>query len=198
MFWPLISNLEPALVPYLPTRRGQLALDIGAGSDGVWARDMARNYEKVIAFEPYPDTAAELSISLKGLKNVTIVQEAVYSTGDTVVLKPFTCDAHLENDQGLRVILPSTGLDTYTMALVKPNMIKINVSGMEVSLLTPLLVFLATTKPRLFIMCHSTENQFRIRVLLLRAGYKVIERVRPGRCTDHPFPEEHRWIVGIA
>lgn len=196
--WPLISALEPDLAPYLPAIRGRLALDIGAGSDGIWAQDMARNYEKVVAFEPYPDIAAELGGSLKGLENVTVIQKAVCLTGGTVVLKPMTCDAHLENDQGLRVALPSVGLGAYTAALAKLDLVKVDVSGTETSFLIPLLAFLAATKPRIFVMCHSIENQFSIRVLLLRAGYTVVERIRPGRRTDHPFPEEHCWVVGIA
>jgi FkbM family methyltransferase len=68
-----IEHLEKAL-EYVPRRR--FALDVGAHY-GSWTRYLSRNFDRVIAFEPVPETFACLQRNVEEFANVEILNQAV-------------------------------------------------------------------------------------------------------------------------
>lgn len=109
-------------------RRG-LALDIG-GHVGLWARVMAMDFERVIAFEPLRTHVECFKMNLEGVENVTLYNLALGDAPSRIkVHMPIdnTGHAHVLADQGEEIecrTLDSFGFDGV-------DFIKIDTEGFE-------------------------------------------------------------------
>lgn len=110
------------------------ALDVGAHY-GSWTRHLARRFERVVAFEPTPDTYACLERNVIGFPNVAIHPAAVGERSGRVSLGPGKMYSHpgMETINGDEGDVPLVRLDDLTFP--KVDFLKIDVEGYELNVL---------------------------------------------------------------
>ncbi len=218
----------PALTPVLEAFlvRGGSFVDVGAniGIYTAWASRLVGAEGRVLAFEPVPATRRDLEsvITVNNLSNVTVVPKALgeesgeialwvtpHASGLTTALPPIGAST------AQRVDVPVARLDDEIAAsgIADPALVKIDVEGLEMSVLRgaprmlaairpPAVVFetdashLARAGVRFSEVVTWFESEFGFRLFaLLPAGLQPI-----GRDSDQPpagntlalHPEKHR------
>lgn len=74
-------------------RRRRLAVDVG-GHVGQWSRNMAKDFERVIAFEPVPAYAECWRANLAGVENAHLLELALGASPGSVSLRCGTPGSH--------------------------------------------------------------------------------------------------------
>lgn len=191
----------PQIRALLDSYAGRTAFDVG-GNQGDAAVIFARNFDRVVSFEP----AAEAHQVLAQLPGVEAVQAALTDHDGTVVLdeqsesirsgqlvttRPETLawGAHL----GRREV-PALTLATAAERYGVPDFIKVDVEGHEVAVITGGLDLLRRHRPHLLIEVHWQDLGERIRELLDDTyDFQVIRHphYRPGQ----QFWPHHYWLA---
>jgi FkbM family methyltransferase len=122
----------------LGNSRGGVFVDVGANL-GVWSIDFAPFFDRVYAFEPWPEYAEQLRLNLKdyGVGNVEVVEACAWDFNGQVLIGIGREDDNkvLPNQRGLGV--PTVGLNGLLVKAVKLDdyvnepfrMLKIDVEG---------------------------------------------------------------------
>lgn len=141
----MLSHISSNDSYQLPHRRAaikackeyRLAVDIGAHV-GLWTRDLAFHFKKVIAFEPVPEFRKLLQINTTMCKNIEIQPFALGNKKGTVsmTVDPYnTGHTHVRTtlEKMSNVVAQLTTLDEFELKGV--NFIKIDCEGYEMNVL---------------------------------------------------------------
>jgi FkbM family methyltransferase len=181
---------------------GLVVYDIGA-FEGILTMFFSRSAKRVIAYEPNPSTRARLLTNLKlnSLANVTVREVGLSESAkvSTLVYDPLmpgaASSAELVSKQirehapeMLEVSIPVVRLDDdiRDQKLPAPQVMKIDVEGMELSVLRGAEATLKEHRPSLFIEMHGAEDQDKrqnaldVVTLLWNFGYHNILHVETG------------------
>lgn len=122
-----------AAVAEVSMSRRKTALDIGAHV-GLWSRQLASQFEDVIAFEPVPELVECFNRNTELLPNVTLVQTALSDTSEPLKMlfdDNNTGNSHVGDITGTQVL--TMRLDCISFGSV--DFIKIDVEGWEYKVL---------------------------------------------------------------
>ncbi|MFZ5654479.1 MAG: FkbM family methyltransferase [Pseudomonadota bacterium] len=188
---PKTGDIEAALA-HIP--RGGLAIDGGANV-GVYSRIMARHFDRVIAFEPAPDTHACLVRNLGdwGLgERVEARAQALSDRAESVGMKGRRGHRSLSRQVQGRGRIPALRIDD--LGLSELAFLKLDLEGYEARALRGAAETLARCRP--FVLFedkpHKAERHGQAREahdLLLSLGARLIERIG-ARGND--------WLYGFA
>ena len=165
----------------------RLAVDGGAHI-GTWSRILSEKFEKVISFEPSPDTAEALIANMEqfGCKNVSILQEAISDKHEKIRMTLEDCpEENARGNTGARYIasggdIPATPLDS--LALPHLDFLKLDIEGAELKALTGARRTLARCRPVVLFedkrKCqrHFGVNRQDIYKLMQGLGFKRAQR----------------------
>lgn len=166
-------------------RAGQVLFDIGAnvGYYTILGARLVGPQGKVVAVEPVIRNLAYLHrhIVLNKANNVSIVSAAC---SDAVSLATFSLGqnyamGYLENSHGERtatqkelLLVPAVTVDAIVQQLgISPDVIKVDVEGAELLVLTGAQTTLRKTKPRIFLSTHSEALRYACLEYLKELGY---------------------------
>ena len=172
--------LRSLVVPF----GGELFVDIGAHI-GTWAIRATRSFERVVAFEPQPQTnrMLRINVALNKLSNISVFQDALSNVEGEAV---FSWKKNVLRETTIHRIRVRT-LDSFRL---KPTMLKIDTEGNEL----PVLLGASETlreKPRILVETHSfSESSENIKVYLEGRGYSVKEFKRRNR-----FDQIQTWLL---
>ena len=167
-----------------------LFLDIGANSGyySIWVASFGAR--KVVSFDPNPDMIARIQENSKINNFENTIQTSGYALGDTddvVTLQIATLEAGLsaitksiEHDKEIEVRQLTLQSAMRELSESKPDIIKIDVEGMEDKVLLP---YLRNLKPEHFpnlIIIEDNENDWEENVVdwLLSNGYRKTDATR--------------------
>lgn len=162
---------------------GELFIDIGAHI-GTWAVRATRSFERVVAFEPQPETnrMLRINVALNKLSNISVFQAALSDTEGEI---GFSRKEELLGKTTI-VRVPVRSLDSFKL---RPTMIKIDTEGNEL----PVLLGASETlrgKPRLIVETHNSEAPCDVRGYLEKRGYSAKEFKRRNR-----FNQIQTWLL---
>lgn len=133
---------------------------------------------RVVAFEPLPNTAREMSaqVRLNGLTNVTVVRAAVCEREGTVSFRSgpsadMAALAEVES-RGEMLTVESTTIDAAAERHGAPGLIKLDIEGAELLALRGATRTLERHRPALVMELHSAELATQCLALLDCAGYR--------------------------
>ncbi len=192
----LASLLDATLVP------GGVFADIGAnlGLYTLWGARLVGATGRVYAFEPVPETRARLerNVSLNGLRNVSIVAAGVGAEPDRVTLYRLPGTSGMTSrfleSKGDAVEVSVTTLDTeFPDSAAAPDLIKIDVEGMEPEVLRGGRRLLGGPKPPLVVFessagyLHAAGIDYpTLRAYLKEAGGYSVWALRPDGLRPEP------------
>jgi len=161
-------------------KKGDVAFDIGANV-GIYTllfSSVVGSSGKVVAFEPWKPNLAYLRkhLLLNDIANVVVLDSAVSEKSGWALLDgsndPCTVKISTEGSSEIRTVR----LDDYTHATgLRPNLIKIDVEGAELSVLKGALRTLKHCAPVLLIATHSPDLKTDCIRFLENHGYHVDE-----------------------
>lgn len=149
--------------------KGDVVLDVGANIGSftlVFSRLVGRS-GRVIAFEPIPDTAAQLreNLKLNDVANVTVIQRAVSDSDGSVTLRipnngknisMASMHWHETDSQAVSVEVQSLALDHVDeLKEVKPAFVKIDVEGAEGNVIQGMTELIRRSRPVIFVECSE-------------------------------------------
>jgi FkbM family methyltransferase len=148
-------------------RQGDTFVDVGA-FQGTWTVQLAPYYNKVIAFEPHPQSYQQLTENLRAF-NVTNVKAERMAVGKTSGKITFFYRAHADHSHVTPDRIPGeccqvvaseemdcTSLDDYFKGYPgKIDLIKIDTEGAEVEIVEGALNTIKVHRPSLFIEAHG-------------------------------------------
>jgi FkbM family methyltransferase len=190
------DTAETDFLRHLPLE-GKTVYDIGA-FEGLVTLFFASKAKQVISWEPNPRNygRATVNIKLNNLNNVTILQRGISDVPGSIelVYDPLmpgagSGDAAIKDQIGGSVKSAQTTsiavrpLDTEVEenALPLPDMIKIDIEGMELNALKGMQRLLRERRPELYIEMHGatlkekTENSQAVIAFLEERGYKIYD-----------------------
>lgn len=191
---------EDFLEPYLP-EHARTAIVVGA-HEGIWVRKMAALFEKVIAIEASPESAARLKATMP--QNVETIEAAAWITGGHTL--PFhvraanqmasalACRDLLRNHEVTQTIwVPTLAIDDLNLQNV--DMILVDVEGAELEAMKGATQTIERWRPDLIIECHERENRLWLSDWLERCGYNLCHLHEPNR---ELFDEwgRHVYLIG--
>jgi FkbM family methyltransferase len=183
---------------------GRVAWDVGSNV-GQAAKVLAKNFDRVMAFEPCAESYAILYDEAPG--NVEALPFAIGRVDGTITLD---VAEHSINTgqlvspgrplpgwggyQGSRTV-PCRSLDSFLMHNDKPDFVKIDVEGSEIEVLEGARLLFAEVRPRVIVEVHREEHGPLVRELL--PGYELIElRHGPYARPGGPTWLNHYWLHG--
>jgi len=181
---------------------GKVVYDIGA-FHGIMTLFFARHAKAVVAFEPHPANHRRLleNINLNRLTNVTVFNRGI---GDCERSIELACDPRMPGAASgdpaimsqVRNSLPEaptiqiavTRLDDEIeqQGLPLPDLVKIDIEGMELSALRGMPKLLSSHRPRLYLEMHGATEEEKaqkakeILEFLFQAGYGSVRHVETG------------------
>lgn len=182
---------EEFLRQYLPTQRQKLAIDVGA-NEGIWVKQFAPLFDKVLAVEPDPK-CAEIVRNLK-LENVEVFEAAGW------IVSGQNMDFHLRDNYPMSgalvcrdlmredavsalVSMPTLAIDS--LPKEHCDLIWIDVEGAELQVIQGATRTIEAFKPQIVVECHEVENRYWIQAWLNRAGYNTAIIHNPTREHGH-------------
>lgn len=173
--------LDPTLKHII--KEGCVVYDIGAhiGYYSLWFARRAGPTGAVVAFEPDPRTFEQLktNININKVGNVKIVNAAVSDKSGSVSLRqgPITFDSYVIDGsvKADDITVPSVSLDDFIMrdGNVEPDVLKVDVEGHEVEVLTGAETVLARHRPIVHCELHGKIRARSVYRLLRRFSYTV-------------------------
>lgn len=125
-----LSHLRAAL---RHVRRFGTAIDGGANI-GLWTTEMARSFDRIIAFEPAEDTFERLMSAMQGFENVHCVQKALWSKNCRIqVCEPTNRPPGRHRSRFVQTApegaIPAVAIDELSLGDV--GLIKLDIEGAE-------------------------------------------------------------------
>jgi FkbM family methyltransferase len=181
------GNYEPdtqAILASLPLD-GRVAWDVGAHI-GFFSLVLAQRCRQVIAVEPGPDAARRLRTNAElNDAPIEVVEAAAGATSGTTRLE-LAADGRMNHVAAEGVAVRQVTLDELAAAHGLPDLVKIDVEGAELDVLTGGKAVLAH-RPFLLVEAHSPELLASVSALLEESGYEV---ERSARETEASFTPE--------
>lgn len=178
-------------------KRGDVVYDVGAnvGIYSLCASSGVGSYGGVYAFEPLERNLRYLRkhLALNNLQNCTVLESAVCDKAGTLSFSAADWSssmARLSSDGEIKV--PSTTLDICIYGEKRfrpPNVIKIDVEGAELKVLSGAARAICESHPMIFLEDHGAELHRDCRDFLLAKGYRVDSRC--GQLTGVWEPKNH-------
>lgn len=190
------ETAEVRFLRQLPIK-GKVIYDIGA-FEGLLTLFFARQASSVVAFEPNPRnfTRCDENVRLNDLKNVKILNRGIADragmieltydplmpgagTGETAIAQQIT--SSVKTAHKVQVAIASLDDDIAVNGLPLPDLIKIDIEGMELPALKGMQRTLRERAPELFIEMHGStpenkvENAHAVVDLLERCSYRVYD-----------------------
>lgn len=159
---------------------GQVVFDIGAqaGYFALIASRLTEDQGKVFAFEPLPKNAAFIRqhYLLNNCKNVTLLEKAVGNTPSKRRFKTIGNPSmgNLSHQGDLEVEVVSLDQLVANEKLSPPQVVKIDVEGMDYWVLRGGEKLIREHQPTIFIATHGKTNRARVVQLLEEWGYQVV------------------------
>jgi FkbM family methyltransferase len=184
-FSSLMGRVEPEVIAWFAkaARTGQTWLDIGAnyGYTALFLANRVGPTGRVFAFEPKLSTSGYLSqtVGLNALSQITVIPAGL-DTSETLELKPF----HTNGSMAVGGNSVAGPLETVLVARLdwlwprisgengRLDGVKIDVQGMELSVLRGMTGLLATYKPALIIELHAGVDRNALLDLIASCGYE--------------------------
>jgi FkbM family methyltransferase len=189
-------------------RPGDCYYDVGAhtGFFSLIAARLVGPSGKIVAIEPDPENAAFLrdNIARNGLKQVTVVEAAVWSSPGHVTFDRgpdrsnrmqgrinTTVDTEL-----VRISVPTIRLDDFVFGQGQPapQLMKMDVEGAEWDALGGAGRLLAEAKPKLLCEIHDPSQMGQVRTYLEQFGY-VVEEWRPVHPHYPEYLQLYLWAI---
>lgn len=164
--------------------KGELFVDVGAHM-GTWAIRATRGFERVVAFEPQPETNRILrtNVALNNLSNISVFRAALSNVDGEI--KTSWKEGFRGVTRSVRV--PVTTLDSFRL---KPSLLKIDTEGNELAVLLGALETLRG-RPRIIVETHPFSASSRnVGQYLEGLGYSVRNIKRRNR-----FNEIQTWLL---
>lgn len=194
---PMVQEALAALL-----KEGDVFYDIGAnvGFYAIIAAKLVGPAGHVYAFEPVPENAAALrhNVDLNRFRNVTVLEKAVsdspgkatlYLATEPIWARLEAAGARPDTTGSITVDLVSIDELVTSQMLPPPTVVKIDVEGSEVAVLSSMQQTMAAYKPT--IVCEPDGNNVAIGALLRARGYDL-------RTLEVPLPvEEAPWWVHV-
>ena len=143
----------------------------------------------VFSFEPFPENAESIRrlIQENGLKNVRLVENAVsFQSGEAdlyfgeSIATPSIAAAYHGHDTFIRV--PTISLDEFVASNLRPDIVKLDVEGAEVSALQGARELVSGDQaPAWIIEVHKKEDETTVLALLAEGDYSIEKLAKPGR-----------------
>ena len=139
-----------------------LAIDIGA-CVGFWSKDLCKNFERVICFEPYRDSAECLQKNLKSFNNYKLYQIGLSNVNGTqkLMYSENGIGSNSISDKNMRenifVPIPTKKLDDFNFRRI--SYIKMDVQFHELKVLEGAKKTLKTNSPVLCIECARRNDK---------------------------------------
>lgn len=182
---------------------GKVVFDIGA-FHGIMTLFFARQAKAVVSYEPHPANFRRLqeNVSLNQLQNVTVFNRGI---GDSEILIELACDPRMPGaasgdpaivsqirdsipqTQSIKIAVTRLDDEIERNQLPLPDLVKIDVEGMELSALRGMPQLLAGHRPQLYLEMHGAtesdkeEKTAAILGFLTQASYKSILHVETGK-----------------
>lgn len=182
---------------------GKVVFDIGA-FHGIMTLFFARRAKAVVSYEPHPANFRRLqeNLSLNQLKNVTIFNRGI---GDSETLIELACDPRMPGaasgdpaivaqirdsipqTQSIKIAVTRLDDEIERNRLPLPDLVKIDIEGMELNALRGMPKLLAGHRPQLYLEMHGAtesdkeEKTAAILDFLTQVGYKSILHVETGK-----------------
>jgi FkbM family methyltransferase len=165
----LMRYSEPELAPILDAALSSAGCfaDLGAnvGVYSLWAAQRVGVQGRVVAFEPIPETRARLerNIALNGFAQIRVVPRAVGAEPGSATLHVVPGASGLTSRDravgGDEIAVEVTTLDAYFAGAAPPDLIKIDVEGMELEVLRGARSLLAGDAPPLVVFeAHHVDT----------------------------------------
>lgn len=190
-FWMPLGIYEQETANWLlaSLHEGCVFFDIGAnfGYFTLMGAKAVGTKGKVISFEPIPANYSYVKelISLNAFDNVVCEKVAISDMNGTVefAVEKNNANSHLASiklkhasSQILeRVLVQTISLDDFCEKNVVPDVVKCDVEGAEVLVLSGAKTLLEKKKTKWIISCHSQELKVECRKIMQDAGYSVDE-----------------------
>lgn len=181
---------------------GKVVYDIGT-FQGMMTLFFARKAKAVIAYEPHPGNFRRLqeNLNLNGLKNVTAFNRGLGDREGTILL---ACDPRMPGaataDPEIARQISASLTETQTIempvarlddeierhALPTPDLVKIDIEGMELPALLGMEKLLAARHPQIYLEMHGATEEEKekkaagILEFLARSGYTSVRHVESG------------------
>jgi FkbM family methyltransferase len=167
-------------------RRWRAAVECGAHV-GHWSRALAPRFQRVLAIEAHPDTAACLARNLEPWPNAVAVHCALGAVTGRVAVGGRKGSLDREVQGMLDGPVPLRRLDDLpeVQALAAIDYMKVHVNGMEFAVLGGAVETLKRHRPVLTVvmkkaLAHYQATQQDIFDLLMdRLGYRIVSRLKP-------------------
>ena len=158
---------------------GNIVFDIGsqAGYYSLIASKLIGKEGKVFSFEPFPANIdfVKKHCHLNNCDNVTLFEVAVSgSSGKRKFAAKNSFMGHFSQQGELEVDVVTLDELAAKKDIVPPNIIKIDVEGMEYWVLRGGEKLILENKPTIFVATHGKENNTRVLQLLRDWGYEVL------------------------
>jgi len=166
---------------HVTTWRG--AVECGAHV-GEWSRELAKRFERVVAFEPRPETAECLRANLAAHPNATVVQCALGQVrgqaGITTHKGPISARLIDGDSVEQRPLDDMHGM----MELPDIDYLKVHVNGMEYQVLLGAEQTISTHRPVITVVIKPVQADYGatpddIFHFMERTGYRVASRLKP-------------------
>lgn len=187
--WMAMGLYEPHVAQFIfdTLEHGDTFYDVG-GNAGYFTLIAARKVGpsgRVFTFDPLPRNIATIreQIALNQMEAIAHVEPvaiAGHESAFTLVVpsRHSTANAHLESyaphvaDEGERLTVKATTLDSFLREHPQPNLVKIDIEGAEVSALAGAERMLSgPDAPTLLVSTHSDELEAAVRAALTAHGY---------------------------
>jgi FkbM family methyltransferase len=152
---------------------GSVVWDIGAHA-GFFTLACAPRCASVVACEPAPRNVAFLRrhIELNRLKNVEVVEAAIFDRHATTVRFGSEHDAYQGRIGGMGASVPTATIDALVQSgLPAPTIMKIDIEGAEVEALRGGLQTLTAHRPSILLGTHGEQPARECRQILNQLGY---------------------------
>lgn len=171
----VINSLQPS---------NRVALDIGANM-GIYTAQLAPKFKKVYAVEAHPENAKQLAQNLKNFNNIEIVNKAINTTNDPVILNinPHNHGGHSINSRvashkewgftdSIKIEVPGITLDEFTKDM-DVGFAKFDIEGAEDFIFLGATEFLKRRNLNIVIEVHNEVDRPRLFKLFKDNGFAI-------------------------
>ena len=174
---------------------GDVFYDVGAhfGFLSLLAAKIVGPEGHVYAFEPLPENAERVLqlMAANNISNYTLIPEAVSEKRGTVELfvgEDSYTPSLMQKCQGRSITVNTMTLDEFAQKNRRPNLIKVDVEGVEPLVLKGAMQLISGNDAPIWIIeLHSESNDHAVTNLLMSHGYKI-QDLRPPCPRQKPYP----------
>jgi FkbM family methyltransferase len=180
------NNFEREIQEWFQCPKDGVFIDVGANI-GRYVIQLADKVDKIIAFEPSPDTFKTLNknIELNKISNVETYQVALWNKDETLDFHIYPSSGSNSVNLISSIIVKKimvqgkrfkTLIDKGIVKINRLDLVKIDIEGSEYEAIQGMEVILKTYYPRMIVEIKE-QNENKVIKKLRRMGYKLINKV---------------------